>query len=148
MADWNAVGILGLLATWTCVLGLGLVLRRFVRRRPLAELVMWGYLVMGVAATHPHHLHRMSMDSRSFPGTSSAAAYLSAVVFDFVAMSLTWPILEYLLLVLAPPVNPELQGRARVEALTALVVSVILAPTLTFALRRWDRRAALRRAQG
>lgn len=144
MADERAVTILALLLYWLYLAGLGLILRRFARRWFVAELIMWAYLVMGTAATYPHYWHRAGMNTRNFPGPPNASYFLLAVPPDFALMSLTWPLLEYILLI-APVVDPAQRGRLYAEILTAVAVTAVLAPILTFGLRRWDRRSSSKR---
>jgi hypothetical protein len=133
------VAAVTLLIIWACVIGLGLGVRRFLRRRLALELLLWSYLMMGLAATLPQYLYRASLDSRFFPGSNQPSVYVPWVVFDFVVLSLTWPLLEYLLL--APShVNPEAYPRVVSEALAAVVATCVLAPTMTFGLWRMDRR--------
>jgi hypothetical protein len=137
------VAAVTLLIVWACLIGIGLGVRRFLRRRLTPELLLWSYLMMGLATTLPQYLYRASLDTRFFPGANQPDVYLPWVVFDFVVLSLTWPFLEYLLLA-SPYVNPAVYPRVVVEALSAVVATCLLAPAITFALRRLDRRRKAR----
>jgi hypothetical protein len=141
---FGAIAALGQLISWAGLVGIGLALRRLVRRWAWAELLLWGYVVMGAAATFPHYGHRAAMDTRNFPGASNPTYYLLAVPPDFVVMALTWPLLEYILLI-SPVVDPTLRGRLYAEVLSAIVATCLLAPAITFVLRRRDRRSARRK---
>ena len=132
------VQLVGVIASYGCVLAFGWVLRRRLRERIAIETLLWAYLVMGIASTAPHHAYRMALNTAAFAGSEPVLFYLFDVVPSFVLMSLGWPVLQLLLLVFHPGGSPDVTGQVQREAVVAATAALFLAPVLTLGSRCLD----------